>query len=173
MPHAISSSSRPYVSRSPIYAMAMQVMAQPPQANVEALQQERQRAIATFLDRSQPVKVRLAAIERMGYPDAKTFAALLEIGKDSKENSAIRTAALRRHKFDEAYFDAVTKILEDPADGDENLDTNLVLDLGQRITFRSPPAAQQRFQAVLRKLLDDKRDQSPPAGLSGASSEPR
>jgi hypothetical protein len=138
-------------------ATAMPVFAQPPQPNVEALRQERQKATAIFLDRSQPVPARLAAIGRMGYPDDKTQAALLEIGTDRTQNSAIRAAALRRHKFDEPYFDAAVKILDDPADGDENLDTNLVLDLGQRITFRSPPAAQQRFQAVLRKLLDDPR----------------
>src|SRR5688572_10672000 len=118
----------------PILAMAIPVLAQPQPANVEALRQVKESATVTFLNRSQPVAARLAAIEKMGYPDAKTFAALLNIGKDQKESSAIRTVALRRHKFDEAYFDAMTKILEDPADGDENLDTNLVLDLGQRIT---------------------------------------
>ena len=141
----------------PMLAMAIPVLAQPPQADVAALQKERQTSIATFLDRAQPVAARLAAIERMGYPDDRTFAALLDIGRDATQPSAIRTAAFKRHKFDEAYFDAVTKILADPADGDETLETNLILDLGQRITFRSPPAAQQRFQGVLRTLLDDKR----------------
>jgi hypothetical protein len=140
-----------------ILAMAIPALAQPPQPGVDAQRQEKQRATATFLDRSQPVAARLAAIDRMGYPDAKTQAALLDIGRDVTQNSAIRAAALRRHKFDEPYFDAILKILEDPADGDENLDTGLILDLGRRITFRSPPAAQQRFQAALRGLLDDTR----------------
>ncbi len=140
-----------------VLAIAIPVFAQPPQPDVEALRQERQRATATFLDRSQPVEARLAAIERMGYPDEKTQIALLEIGRDGTQNSAIRAAAFRRHTFDEPFFDAVLKILEDPADGDEDLDTRLVLELGKRITFRSPPVVQQRFQAVLRGLLDDTR----------------
>lgn len=141
----------------PMLVMAIPVVARAQQADVATLQKERQTSTAMFLDRAQPVAARLAAIERMGYPDVKTFAALLDIGRDSTQPSAIRTAAFKRHKFDEAYFDAATKILADPADGDENLDLNLVLDLGQRITFRSPPEAQQRFQGVLRTLLDDKR----------------
>ena len=141
----------------PILAMAIPVLAQAPPADVAALQRDRQTSTATFLDRAQPVATRLAAIQRMGYPDDKTFAALLDIARDPAQPSPIRTAAFKRHKFDDAYFDAVTKILADPADGDEALDTSLILDLGQRITFRSPPETQQRFQGVLRTLLDDKR----------------
>ena len=141
----------------PILAMAIPVLAQAPQADVAALQKERQTSTATFLDRAQPVAARLAAIQRMGYPDDKTFAALLDIARDTTQPSTIRTAAFKRHKFDQAYFDAVTKTLSDPADGDEALDTSLILDLGQRITFRSPAEIQQRFDGILRTLLDDKR----------------
>lgn len=137
--------------------LAAGVLAQPPQADVAALQKDRLTARTTFLDRTQPVATRLAAIQRMGYPDDKTFAALLDIARDPSQPSLIRTAAFKRHKFDQAYFDAAMKTLADPADGDEALDTSLILDVGQRITFRSPPEVRQQFQGVLRTLLDDKR----------------
>src|SRR5687767_11847328 len=97
--------------------MTSSVFAQP-KPNVDALRTERQAATATFLDRSQPVAARLAAIERMGYPDDNTQAALLGIGRDVTQNNAIRAAAFRRHKFDEPYFEAVLKVLDDPKDGD-------------------------------------------------------
>ena len=137
--------------------LTLPIYAQTPAVDVQALRQEKAAATATFLNKTQGVQPRLAAIAKMGYPETKTFEALLEIGRDTAENSAIRKAALHRHRFDEKYFAVVTKILEDPSDGDEDLDANLVLDLGQRVTFRAPAEVRQRMQVVLRKLLDDQR----------------
>ena len=146
------------VSAVTALVLAFPIYAQQPAVDVEVLRQEKASATATFLNKTQGVQARLAAMAKMGYPETKTFEALLEIGRDTAENSAIRKAALHRHRFDEKYFAVVTKILEDPVDGDEDLDTNLVLNLGQRVTFRAPAEVRRRMQVVLRKLLDDKRD---------------
>lgn len=137
--------------------VASAACAQPPRLDAEAARRERSAAIATFLDTSKTTDERLGALDKMGYPDDKTFAALLEVGRDKAQHSAVRLAALRRYRFDTLYFDAVTKILEDPADGDEDLDTGLVLDLSQKVSFTPPVEIAQRMQLVLRALMDDAR----------------
>lgn len=115
-------------------------------------------ATQTFLDRQRPESERLGAAARIGFPDAQTAAALLAIGADRAQTDAIRWEALRRHPFDENWLDRVLDIIEDPQDGGEFLDWNLVEYLNRRATFKLPAEVRQRIQAAWRKLLDDPRD---------------
>ena len=125
--------------------------------DVEAYRAAKSAATATFLDKRRPKEERLAAAKDLGYPDDTTFAALLDIGADQSQDDAIRWEALRRHRYDDNYVDAVLKILSEPNDGGEDLHANLIGDLSRR-TIKPPPEMRQRIQAVLRKLLDDPRD---------------
>jgi len=122
-----------------------------------AYKEAKQTATATFLDRSRSRQERLEAAKKLGYPDDATFAALLAIGVDQKEDDAIRAEALRRHRYDDKYVAAVLKILSDPDDGGEELDSSLIEDISRRTTFRIPTELRQRIQAVFRSLLDDRR----------------
>lgn len=133
--------------------------AQKNSAEVNAGKAEARRAaISTLLDRSRSAEERLAAVKSIGYPDAKTFAALLTIGADRSESDAIRLAALRKHRFDDKYIDLVLKIITGPKDGGAELDANLVEDLNRRTTFTLPAKLKQRIIAAWKKLLDDPRD---------------
>lgn len=132
--------------------------AQTQPADVEAYREQRRQATATFLDRNASKDARLAAANRLGYPDEQTFAALLRIGQDRSEDDAIRLEALRRHRYDPAYVAAVLKILDDPEDGGEELDAMLIADLSRRTTSTPPPETRQAMQTTLRKLLADRRD---------------
>jgi hypothetical protein len=132
--------------------------AQTAPADPEAVQTTKRAATATFLDRSQPQEERLAALKDLGYPDDRTFAALFDVGVDRTQSDAIRWEALRRVQYGDRYLDVVLKILEDPKDGSEELDANLIADLSRRTVVTPPAKVRQRVQGVLRKMLDDKRD---------------
>jgi hypothetical protein len=123
-----------------------------------AAPRDAKRAAATFLDRSRPQAERLEALKDFSYPDDKTFAALLDLGIDRTQSDAIRWEALRRLQFNEKYLDTVLRILNDPKDGSEDLDANLIADLNRRTVSTPPAKIRQQIQSVLRKLLDDKRD---------------
>jgi hypothetical protein len=139
-------------------ASAGPLLAQTEPADAETVREAKRAATATFLDRSRPQAERLAALEHLGFPDERTAAALLDLGVDQTQSTAIRWEALSRLPYDDRYLDAVLKILDDPEDGSEELDANLILDLSQR-TMRVPAArVRQRIQGVWRKLLDDRRD---------------
>lgn len=127
-------------------------------ADPEAYRDAKRAATATFLDRSRPQEERLEAAKSLGYPEDSTFAALLHLGADRTQPDAIRLEALRRHRYDEKYLDVVLKILDDPRDGGEELDAELIVDLSRRMSFTLPATIRQRIQNAFRKLLDDKRD---------------
>jgi hypothetical protein len=127
-------------------------------ADPEAYRDAKSAATSTFLDRGRSQEERLAAAENLGYPDDATLIALLSIGTDRSQGDPIRWEALRRLQYDDLYIDAVLKILEDPDDGSEELDANLIEDLTRRTVITPPAQVRQRIQSVLRKLLDDKRD---------------
>ena len=126
--------------------------------DLEAYSEAKHAATTTFLDSSQPKRERLEAAKNLRYPDEKTFAAMLEIGADRKQDDDIRWEALRRHRYDRKYIDTVLKILGDPEDGSEELDARLIEDLGRRTTFRLPAELRQQIQSTWRKLLDDPRN---------------
>lgn len=133
------------------------VLAQTRPADVEAAKESKAKATATFLDSKRPKEERLAAAKNLRYPDDTTFAALLAIGLDRSQDDAIRLEALKHHRYDDKYLDAVLNILRDPQDGGEELDANLVYELNRRTTFTPPAEIRQRIQEVLRKLLEDSR----------------
>ncbi len=132
--------------------------AQTAPADPEAFGDAKRAATATFLDRGRPQEERLEALTNLGYPDDRTFAALLDLGLDRTQSDAIRWEALRRLQYGNTYLDVVLKILEDPKDGGEELDANLIADLSRRTVVTPPAKIRQRIEAVLRKMLDDKRD---------------
>lgn len=115
-------------------------------------------ATATFLDRTQPEAARLAAVKDLGYPEERTFAALLAIGADPSESDAIRFQALKAHRLDEKWLEVALKILDDPRDGGPELDSKLTEEMNRRVTFTMPAEVRQRIQTVWRKLLRDPRD---------------
>lgn len=114
-------------------------------------------ATETFLDPGRPKAERLEAAEDLGYPEDETFDAMLAVGTDPTEDDGVRWEALRQHRFDDAYIEAVLAILADPSDGGEKLNADLIEDLGRR-AFQVPPALEQQIVATLRGLLDDPRD---------------
>ena len=126
-------------------------------ADPEAYRTAKETATATFLDSKRPKEERLAAAKGLGYPDEKTMAGLHEVGVDKSQDDTIRWEALRRLSYDEKYIAAVLAILDDPKDGNEVLDANLIADLSRRTTSAPPAETRQRMQAVLRKLLEDTR----------------
>ncbi|HWM26735.1 MAG TPA: hypothetical protein VNP98_18100 [Chthoniobacterales bacterium] len=140
-----------------VLAVPPGVRAQVRPADAEAIRESKAKATATFLDSKRPKEERLAAAKDLRYPDEKTFAALLAIGLDRSQDDAIRLEALKHHRYDDKYLDAVLNILRDPDDGGEELDANLVYDLNRRTTFTPPAEIRQRIQEVLRKLLEDTR----------------
>jgi hypothetical protein len=127
-------------------------------ANPEAYQRAKRAATATFLDRRRPTAERLEAAKNLRYPDNATFAAMIRIGIDRTQDDAVRREALRRHRYDDRYLDAVLRILNDASDGGPDLDAALVEDVSRRTTFRLPAQIRQRVQNSLRRLLDDRRD---------------
>lgn len=133
-------------------------LAQTPLADPESYTRTKSAATQVFLDSKRSKEERLAATKNLGYLDEGTLPALLAIGADQREDNAIRWEALRRHRYGDRYLQVVLKILADPNDGSEELDTNLIEDLSRRTTSVPPAPVRQRIQAVLRKLLDDKRD---------------
>lgn len=134
------------------------LQAQTKPVDPEALRDVQRAAIATFLDRGRPQEARLAALKDIGYPDDATAAALLDLGADRRQSDAIRGEALKRIPYDDKYLSAALKILDDPRDGGEELDSLLIADLNRRTVGTPPANVRQRIQSVLRKLLDDKRD---------------
>jgi len=140
-------------------SLAAIVNAQTPAADPAVLNREAQRiAVQTFLDRTRPEKERLAAVPKIGFPDATTAASLLAVAADRTESDAIRLEALKKHRFDDKWLDLVLKILDDPNDGGELLDSGLTEHLNRRATFKLPADVRQRIQTTWRKLLDDPRD---------------
>jgi hypothetical protein len=118
----------------------------------------RQQAAQSFLNANLSKSERLAAAQKLGYPDKNTFARLLEVGKDKRQDDEIRWEALKRHPWSNDWVKVVQGILNDPDDGGEFLDANLVKNLSQK-TVRLPNAEmRQAIQRTYRQLLDDKRD---------------
>jgi hypothetical protein len=126
-------------------------------ANVAALQQAKLKATATFFDKAQSVDVRLAAIERMGFPETETFDRLLEVARDYTENDRVRLAAMKRYRFDDRYITTAIEIVANPATTGM-LASELIYDIARRTTFRQPSEVRQTLQQALRARLDDSRD---------------
>jgi hypothetical protein len=118
------------------------------------LKLNKETATNTFFDKSKSNKVRLDAIKRMGYPTEATFNRLISLAKDKSDDKDIRLAALKTHRYDEAYFNAALEILSDVTEP-ASLKAGLITDLGQRTTFRMPAEMRQKLQAALRLTLDD------------------
>jgi hypothetical protein len=93
----------------------------------------------------------------MGYPEERTSQALIAVGADATEETAVRLAAFGRARSGERWFDAALTVLESQTDGDETMDSELIVQLGKRMTFRQTPEMRQRWQAAMRRLLDDPR----------------
>lgn len=127
------------------------------EVDVAALRQAKREATETFFDTTEAVEVRLAAIRRMGYPEPETFARLLEVATTSTEDDRVRLAALKRHRYDDRYLDAVLDIIADPAES-AMLASELIYDIARRTTFRQPAEIRQTLQTALRARLDDPRD---------------
>jgi hypothetical protein len=141
-----------------MWLMPTSLQAQTPGFDAAAYARAKEEATRTFLDRNLATQERLAALQRIGYPDAATHQAFLRLGADKTEDGTVRLEALRRHPYDDNYVNVVLKILGDPADGDADLDAGLILDLSRRTTSVPPAATRQRIQATLRKLMDDDRE---------------
>lgn len=127
------------------------------QADVEALRQARELAIATFFDDAQSVETRLEAIAQVGYPDDETFDRLIELGATKTEDDRIRLKALQTARYDQSYINTVLAIIADETESDM-LASELIYDVTQRTTFRQPAELRQTLQAALRERLDDDRD---------------
>lgn len=150
------------MDKHPLLCLILFVMLYTPgdaigQADVEALRQAREQAIATFFDDSQSVETRLEAIAQVGYPDDETFDRLIELGATKTEDDRIRLKALETARFDQRYIDTVLAIIADEAESDM-LASELIYDVTQRTTFRQPAELRQTLQAALRQRLDDERD---------------
>lgn len=125
----------------------------------EAADAEAARAVtATFLDSGKPKAERLEAAKKFSYPEDATLPALLAVATDPKEDDLIRAEAFFIHPYDQNYLEAALKVLADPNDGSEELDSRLIESLSGRTTFKLPPKDAQRIQSVLRELLKDPRD---------------
>ena len=129
-------------------------------AQFDAVAYANAKAAATrvFLNANLPVQRRLAVLPNLGAPDAPTRASLLKIGVNKQEDGRIRLEALRRVQFGDPWLNAVLGILGDDADGDAELDAQLIRELGKRTTSFPPPVMRQRIQDTLRGLMDDPRD---------------
>ncbi len=111
-----------------------------------------------FFDRARPERERLAAVPRIGWPDAKTSEGLLAVGADRRESDAIRLEALKKHRFDDKWLNLVLGILDHPDDGGALLDSGLTEFLNRRATFKLPAEVRQLIQGTWRRLLADRRD---------------
>lgn len=118
------------------------------------LRLNKQIATNTFFDKSKSRNDRLNAIKQMGYPEEATFNRLISFAKDKSEDKDIRLAALKTHRYDDAYFNTVLSILSDPTEP-ASLKAGLIRDIGQRTTFTMPAEMRQRLQSGLRARLDD------------------
>jgi len=125
-------------------------------ALVDSVKNVRTLAKEAFFNTGNSTEERLEAISRLGYPDNETFKALFQVAVDSNENDKVRLAALKKHRYDEKYFDKVLSILSDPNESEE-LVAGLIEDIGRRTTFRQPAEMQQRLQNALRERLNDSR----------------
>lgn len=126
------------------------------EADVAALRQAKVEATETFFDTTEDVEERLAAIQRMGYPEPETFDRLLEVATTSTEDDRVRLAAMKRYRYDDRYIGAVLDIIADPAES-AMLASELIYDIARRTTFRQPAEIRQTLQAALRQRLDDPR----------------
>lgn len=127
-------------------------------ANPEAFRQTKEAATRVFLDKNRSDAERLDAASRMGYPTRQTMERLLILGADRSQSDVIRFEALRRVRVGDELFEVVMKILADPDDGGEELDTNLIAELGRRITRRTATEIKRRVSNTVRRLLTDPRD---------------
>lgn len=139
-------------------SMVVAQTSQPAQFDAAAYASRKTAATRVFLNDKLPVRQRLAALPDMGSPDESTRAKLLQIGVNKKEDGRIRLEALRRVHFGDPWLDAVLGILGDKNDGDEELDAQLIRELGKRTTSFPPPVIRQRIQDTLRGLMNDPRD---------------
>ncbi len=127
------------------------------QIDTAALREAKRRATETFLDSTRPTAERLKAATRLGYPEAATFARLLQVGTNVLEPDTIRLVALKRSRFDDQYLGAVLAIIATPTES-ELLAAGLIQDITRRTTFRQPAELRQRLQGALRDRLSDPRD---------------
>lgn len=125
--------------------------------DVAALRRAKVQATETFFNTSKDVKERLAAIQRMGYPDPETFERLLKVATKSTENDLVRLAAMKRYQYNDRYINAVLNIIADPTQS-AMLASELIYDITRRTTFRQPAKVRQTLQAALRERLRDPRD---------------
>jgi tyrosinase len=126
--------------------------------NLLLVTKAKQRAARIFVDPSQPKSKRLEAMDRIGYPDKPSFAALLKVMSNSKETDDIRWEAARRHRFDDIFIDTALKILKNPNDGGEQLNANLIKDLSRRAIFPFNSKTRKIIIEGLRPLLKDPRE---------------
>jgi len=124
------------------------------QKDTQTIRKEKELSANIFIDKLKTKKERLKALNDMGYPLNETFEKLIAIASDKGEDGDIRLAALKKHKYDDAYFGLVTTILSDPSE-DENLVAGLIENIGRRTTFRLPTEDWQKLQSTLRNRLDD------------------
>jgi hypothetical protein len=111
-------------------------------------------ATKTFLDKSKSKITRLNALKGMGYPENETFNKLISLSKDKSEDKDIRLAALKKHRYDDVYFNSVMEILSDATEP-ASLKAGLIKDIGQRTTFRMPAEIRQKLLSTLRLRLED------------------
>lgn len=130
--------------------------AQDGEFDVEALRAALERDEQLVRSTQAGTEDRLAALQRVRYPDDEFAAALLGLGADRSEPPELRLAVLQRALFGPEYLDVVFGIIED-LEEPESLATGLVEDLGRRVTFRQPTDVRQRLQRVLRGRLEDSR----------------
>ena len=124
------------------------------QQDTALLKLNKQTATNTFFNKSKSRNDRLNAIKKMGYPEDETLNKLISLAKDKSEDKDIRLAALKKHIYDEAYFNTIMEILTDAAEP-ASLKAGLIKDIGQRTTFRMPSEMRQKLQSTLRLNLDD------------------
>lgn len=134
---------------------AVLVHAQAP-FDADAYREAKRVATETFLDRTKPKTVRVAAANGLRYPDDKTFAALLSVGNDRREDEEIRLLAFQRHRYDDEYIESVLKILATASDGGAILRAGLIDDVSQRTTFKLPPELRARIVTAFRARLTDR-----------------
>lgn len=128
------------------------------QVDSEAYRKAKEEATRVFFDSSASKQARLAAAEKLGYPEEPVFDRMLELGSNPGVDDDIRWEALRRHYFSPKWISAILRILDNPNDGGEKLNANLVTVLSQRTVTHLPAPTRQAIQRSFRGCLNDPRD---------------
>lgn len=129
-----------------------------PPVDPDAYRAAKEAATRTFFDSEETVEARVKAAEGLGYPDRQTMKRLLILGRNPEEPDAIRWEALRRYPWTPVLVSTVLEILEDPENGSEQLNADLLHDLSRRTVTIKDSQLRQSMQAAFRKRLDDSRD---------------